>query len=292
MKQAIMENLLLLLFLVCLIAFVTYNFCETFKETFVSHGTNLKTVCLYAYVERSQNDKDNIEYFLSNGLESDMHYIFIINGPYTVKFPTRNNIDILLRKNSGYDFGAWAYALRNHKRLANLEFDYYLFINASVKGPYIQPSEKGSWYKQFTHLINEEVRLVGTTINIHTVDIQSLEKKGFHTPFTHVQSMVFCMDRECLKFLRPKVFYISKKESFGDIIVNHEIGMSQYVLKNGWNISCLAKRYQGVDYRKPHINFNTSSSKYGGDPYYKGAYFGGTLDKYEILFLKTNRNLE
>ena len=65
--------------------------------------------------------------------------------------------------------------------------------------------------------------------------------------------------------------------------------MSQRILAHGWNIDCLAKRYSGLDYRTITEDPNTSSVD--GDPYWDGAYFGGTLDPYELVFVKTDRNV-
>jgi hypothetical protein len=51
--------------------------------------------------------------------------------------------------------------------------------------------------------------------------------------------------------------------------------------------------YKGVNYRKldEFKNLNTDNNTFG-DILYKGAYFGGTIDPYEAVFVKTNRNLD
>src|SRR5436305_1950496 len=61
------------------------------------------------------------------------------------------------------------------------------------------------------------------------------------------------------------------------------------IKRNGWNICCLLEKYNSLDYRKPHRDINCSSLN--GDPLYEGAYFGGTAQLSELVFIKTNRNL-
>ena len=49
------------------------------------------------------------------------------------------------------------------------------------------------------------------------------------------------------------------------------------------------KGYRDLDYRLVKTQINESSSTYGGDPYFKGTYFGGTITPEEAIFFKNNR---
>jgi hypothetical protein len=71
------------------------------------------------------------------------------------------------------------------------------------------------------------------------------------------------------------------------VIREKEIGMSRRLLGHGWNIDCVLSKYQGRDYRRINTDINPTSVK--GDPYYVGAYFGGTIDPKEAVFFKYAR---
>lgn len=238
-----------------------------------------RTLCVFAYFEKDDTYRTNLQFFLTHGIHDGMDYVIVINGAMTrTMIPDRSNVRILWRRNTGYDFGAYQYAL-DHTEIE--QYSHFLFVNSSVRGPF----QKGSlaWEHHFLDLLRGNIRLVGTTINT-LFDYDG--KNGNHI---HVQSMVFCMDRNTLVFLRPEIFS-DKHLNTGrmwDVIVNKEIKMSQMILKRGWNLSCTARKFQGYDYRFLQKNINPPHS----DPCYPGAYFGGDLDAYEIIFIKTNRGL-
>jgi hypothetical protein len=252
-----------------------------------------KTLCIYTYFEKDQTYKKNCEYFLENGLNDSSDYLFVINGDSSIDFPKRTNIiNIIHRKNTGYDFQAYTEALRTIN-ISN--YNYFIFMNTSVRGPYID--NKSNWQSKFTNLIKGDTKLVGTTINIHCTrascnfdEEKHLKSIGLSRPYTHVQSQVFAMDRECLLFIKDRIFIdYNPNHSFIDTIINKEILMSQYVLKNNWNIDCVIPEYQGLDYRILKEDINPTSDE--GDANYAGAYFGRTLEAEEVIFIKTNRDL-
>ncbi len=101
---------------------------------------------------------------------------------------------------------------------------------------------------------------------------------------------MFAMDRECLKFLISKnLFENNNYKNYVEFIAIKEILMSQLILKNNWNISCIIPEYQNIDYRllKDDINF----SSINGDPNFTNACFGRSIHPYESIFIKINRNI-
>jgi hypothetical protein len=210
-----------------------------------------------------------------------MDYILVINGNHTLSsFPPR--VRVVQRENSGFDFDAYSHILLNV--IDTSLYTHFIFLNGSVRGPFAYRREvMDRWQDELLGLLTEDIRLVGTTINGGFPEIPKMT--------VHVQSQVFAMDRECLELLIKKgIFSISSvvENSKHNLIIQKEIGMSTIVLNNGWNISCLAKKLRGYDYRTTSM-----IETFWRDPCYKDAYFGESLDAREILFIKTDpmRNL-
>jgi hypothetical protein len=252
---------------------------------------NNNILILYCYYEKNNIYKNNLELFLKLGLNDECDYLFIINGELSVKIPDKKNIKVLFRKNEDYDFGAYYYALTT---IDINKYYYYFFINTSVRGPFIPTYTNIKWYQPFINLLINDVKLVGTTINI--LNNNSNESNTFYNitkftkPYTHVQSQMFAMNLECLKYLiSKKIFENNDYNNYIEFIAIKEILMSQLVLKNNWNISCILPEYQNIDYRllKNDINF----SSLNGDPNFTNSCFGRTIHPYETIFIKINRNI-
>jgi hypothetical protein len=103
--------------------------------------------------------------------------------------------------------------------------------------------------------------------------------------------MFFCIHSKYYNYLKKINFFneseINNAPNINYIIANKEIGLSQIAIKNGWNINCILSKYKNIDYT--HIQKDINFSSINGDPYYKNAYFGKTIDPYEVIFFKTNR---
>lgn len=251
----------------------------------------MKTICIYNYYEKDDTYKENLKFFLKNGLNDSSDFLFVVNGSSTVLFPRRNNLRVVYRKNEGYDFMAFSHGLN----IINIHsYDYFIFVNTSVRGPYMKNT--ANWQSVFTDMINKDVKLVGTTINIFCVKggchwpyENKLAELGLEKPYTHVQSMMFAMDRECLYYLKDRIFLEKALHRFDHTILYKEIMMTQFVLNNNWNINCTAPLYKGYDYRELDYDINPTSRC--GDSYYPGGYFGKTLIPDDVIFIKTNRDI-
>lgn len=283
------------LVLVVTVGYITYYFTSNI-ETFT---TNNKMVCLYAYYEKDETYKNNLLFFLDNAIIDSVDYYIIINGKSTVNIPKQSNISVIRRDNIGFDFGAYAHVINN---VISTHYDYYFFINSSVRGPFYSEQYKDTlWTDIFLQLFNApDVKLVGTSINIYDADEIQLFNKNYNLstifkrnhPFPHVQSMFFCIDNEYLQYLKSIQFFNEREitsQEMSSIIVNKEIGLSILALKKGWNINCLLPSYSGLDYRTITRDINPTSND--GDPYYPNCYFGKSIDKFDVVFFKTNREI-
>jgi hypothetical protein len=301
MKSIIKNNNLIfitsiiIIFIVTIIIFYTINYLlkkyNRKKEHFNNNNSSNSICTLYAYYEKNDLYKDNFTYFLNNGILDNVDYYIIINGECTINIPERSNITLFKRENKGYDFGAYSYAIKNIKR----EYNYYFFINTSVCGPYLKDSNK-PWTSYFLELFNDDVKVVGTSINILTSNTFSskYDLTNFYNknpPYSHVQSMFFCIDNEYYQHLKNINFFdedtMNNENNIKYIIVTKEIGLSQIALKEGWNINSILSKYKNLDYRV--INEDINNTSRNGDPYYPKSYFGEDIDKYEVIFYKNNR---
>jgi hypothetical protein len=237
-----------------------------------------KICVIYNYYEK------NFIYFLENGILNELDYYIIINGESSVKIPIKTNIRIYYRENKGYDFGAFSYVI--NKKI-NKKYDYYFFINTSVKGPYLK-DKNIKWHKNFLSLFNTNTHLVGTSINICT--IKQVQEKFSKKVVPHVQSMFFVLDHRFLNELKNENFFNEKEinnMNFNDVILNKEINLSQIAINKGYNINSILSKYKGLDYIYIKENINLTSTD--GDPYFTNGYFGETIDPYEVIFFKNTR---
>jgi hypothetical protein len=252
------------------------NMYEHFTQD--EFNVNNKYVCLYAYYEKNDVYKNNLMYFLKNGgILDNVDYYIIINGSSTVEIPKRDNIIVVRRDNIGYDFGAWSHIIENYIKK---KYDYYIFINSSVIGPYTPKNR--NWLDMFLSLFNkDDVKLVGSSINMYYTHL------GLKS---HVQSMFFILNNDGYQYLKSINFFNEKKINeikiiFPDLVYEKEIGMSQHILEKGWNINCILPEYRNLNYRIENININPT----GADPLHPNAYFGRTLTPEEVVFYKGYR---
>ena len=229
----------------------------------------------YSYFETKKSQK-NLKFFIKNGinLNNDIFYVFLINNhKYSVKIPNQKNIKIICRDNIGHDFGSWKHGLESIKKT----FDYYIFMNDTVCGPFLPRyiPKNISWYQMFCNLISKKVKLSGLTINYFPWGNKDKNLK-------HVQSMMFCTDKIGLEILKKNIFNLTTneyeniyKKNRKNFIIRFEIGISQQIIKNGFNIAALY-----VCDRKKHKT---------GDIWYNNSYFGTTINALETMFIKKNR---
>jgi hypothetical protein len=288
MKKSKLLYIFILLLIFVILFCIFYN--ETKKEKFTEKfTTNNKYVCFYAYYEKNQQYKENLEYFLNNrGILDNVDYYIIINGDSTVSIPEKDNIKIIKRENKGFDFGAWSHALKKIDK----SYDYYIFINTSVRGPYVKENE--NWLDKFMELFNKpDVKLVGSTINIledkHIFGDNLVERFNHEPPYSHVQSMFFILNNEAMQFLNEKDFFneesMNNETNIHTIILKNEISLSQYILENNWNINCIVPEYRDQDYRTLVHNINTGYS----DVVMPNGFFGRSLTPEEVIFYKAWR---
>ena len=72
--------------------------------------------------------------------------------------------------------------------------------------------------------------------------------------------------------------------------MGYEIVLSQLFLRRSWRIRGLLPEYDALDLNEPHTNPNPATPR-RDDLSYRHAYFGRSLHPYEVIFIKSNRDL-
>lgn len=232
-----------------------------------------KILILYAYFE-TPDAKRNLGFFCRHAIapQRDRHHVIVINGKCSIEdqIPKFENVTVLRRPNLGFDFGAWAHALRS---VEVGRFDHFFFLNSSVTGPFL-PSYRDTsrWPEVFMRLLNDRVKLVGLSIN------------GYLG--AHVQSMFLATDRTGLDvLLGGGIFTDNDRDTrkFEDVVIKREVRASKVILDSGFAIDCLAVPRSGRLKQNLPSDANT-------DVFYPGGYLHGhTLEPLDVVFFKTNR---
>lgn len=242
---------------------------------------------------------DNLLFFLNHGYINDPNIMFyvVFNGLIDTKsIDHYQKYNLVFKKrpqNIAYDFGCWCDVLFMKVKDHHLytEYSHYIFVNSSCCGPFLPTYVKDRWCDLFINKLSDTVKLVGPTIN-------------YYHGRPHVQSFMMCTDRVGLDIainaiiLSPLLDDIYKNINLSDIknkddfVHRNEVGLSAHIIKNGYNIACLLKAYENIDFR------NLKSSKlplpFGvaiDDHSYENKYFGISFHPYEVIFFKANRNI-
>lgn len=251
-----------------------------------------KTLVIYHYYEKDDFYRDNFLHFLTFGYSQELDFRIIISGTHTVDLPNAKNISYIFTENLGNDFGGYCSVVSQLKSIH--EYEYFFFVNSSVRGPFLVTREKRVWVEYFIDELQSGVGIVGTTINIPpinaTCSINYSEEYGALQNYSHVQTTCYLLPQKSLLYLMGMDFFNSsgifdKEEAIRD----YELKLSQLIKQNGWNMRCLLAEYNAIDYRLPHQDINPTSDN--GDPCFVDAYFGRTIYPSETIFVKTNRKI-
>lgn len=250
------------------------------------------TAVVYHYFERDLTYKNNLIYFLSVAILESVDYFILISGDCTVALPARPNVTYIKTENWNNDFGGYI----KFFQVAPVDnYDFFVFINSSVRGPFLPSYSKMPWVNAFTERLCGDVHLVGASINIlpesatHTRRFSAVY--GYTPPFVHAQTTAYALSANAARYLIDIGFYnveraLTKKE----VIVQYELRLSQEIIRHGWNIGCFLPGYEGLDYRNLSMTYPNISSR-NGDVLFERAFYGRTLAPTEAMFVKVNRNM-
>lgn len=164
------------------------------------------------------------------------------------------------------------------KRYPNLlQHKYYVFLDSSVRGPFLPSYVDVPWHRLLTQRITDTTKLVGATISCAPFKYNEQEN-GF-VIYPYVLGYVTATDQigmGVLNSTQPSVFHCFHDRL--DILRFGVIGMSEAMLRNNYNIGSLMLKYQNVDFR--------DGSKWACndrvDPHADGHYDGTSLNPLEV----------
>ena len=234
-----------------------------------------KTLVLYVF----HNFNDRVQHFINNAVffDENIDFIFIANDR-NIQFEVPTYAKKLVRDNIGFDFGGWSEGLFTDNLYKN--YEHFIFVNSSVKGPFLPEYYKGKWTDIYLNNLKDNVKLFGSTINTC----------GNPTTHAHVQSYIFSMDISTLQYLMDSAIFsmTNYAKTFGEAIWNKEVLMSRKILEKGWNIDSLLPLYKNVDFTFRTKSPHNYSIPFLDDLMYMN--FRGVLwNEHQLVFVKGNR---
>lgn len=251
----------------------------------------MKIATIYHYYELNETYKENFIYFLNTSIIDQVEYFFYISGSCTVELPSLSNVQYANIENKNNDFGG---VVEFSKNKDSLNFDTYIFVNSSMRGPFLPPYYSPDWYEVFTSKLSNKIAMVGSSINL--LPIESFhsdyfnKKFNYSPPYIHVQTTAYALSSVGYRLLSKNGFFsVSQNLKKNDVISHYEILLSQIILNNDYSIASILPTHEEFSISKRGVDFKDTTKN--GDSLYKAAFYGRTLNPTESVFIKTNRNL-
>jgi len=248
------------------------------------------TLVVYQFFQKDESYVDNFLHFLVEGYDEANDHVVVVAGPCTIALPRLRKLRYLFTENKNHDYGGYCEVVNNCAAI--FDYERVFFVNSSVRGPFVPPMETRKWTQIFRDKLVDGVGLVGSSINILTGPVADSyqARHGGQPPYSHVQTMAYCLPRAALRSLHARGFYaITQALPKQEVIEEYEVRLSQWLLSECWDIACLLPEYDAIDYRQPHAEINPTSVN--GDPSHPNGYFGRSAHPYEVMFVKTNRGI-
>jgi hypothetical protein len=202
-----------------------------------------KTARVLIIYDCQENKKltENILFFLHNGYIDNPQYDYIFISSLKIQiYPQKSNIKIVDNMQTILS--------------SNPIYDYYIFINSTVRGPFFPVYAKNKltcWPDLFSSKLNDFTKLVGPIISINDIDCPTVDDS-----FLMTDSVGFNL--------------IIKD---GTLLANP----SKIILENNYNIGCLLYKYRDIDFTKTLNIIYKDEGNPCGNPY-------------EVIFFKGDEN--
>ena len=209
----------------------------------VYNSMKTRYACIFVHYDRDPLITDDCVYHLEKLSEfCDVYFVSsaesLANSPEEVNKIKPFCAQILIRKNSGYDFGCWSHVIRkNYSRLCN--YEGVLLANDSNWGPLRDFTDTFARIERY----KSEADFMGLTSSI--------------TPSWHLQSFFIFYSRKVFSssFFKLHWFNIGILGSKYEIIMNYEVGWSARLIRLGFKGIAL---YGASEATNPtHVNWES-----------------------------------
>ena len=254
-------------------------------------SNNMKTAIIYHYYEANVTYKENLIFFLNVAISSEIDCYVYISGTCSIELPSYDNVKYINIENKNNDFGA---AISFSHLKESESYDNYIFINCSVRGPFLTTYYPYKWYEVFTSKLTKKTAIVGSSINLLPESCKDsryfADKIVSPGPYIHVQTPAFALSSDGYMLLKKEKFFeVDDKLSHIDVILRWEIMLSQTLLDNNFNIASILPTYESFSVTSKKIDYKTTLKN--GDPLRRSSFYGRSLSPLETLFVKTNRDI-
>lgn len=269
-------------------------------------------VVSYAYKDGSKVQRENLKFFLSRGLTTreDVHFVFTLNDAprcsYQELIPRRPNIDVVCRKNTGFDTCAHSRVI-NSRKFQNKK--YFVILNGSTRGPFSlgdcvfvnqsTPTLHQYCISEGRKKINRQRKLdlagrfwVDRFINLIENSRNRGKLAGAYISCEkapHVQSWLAVAHRDVLEDLKQTMHCFPSQ---AEAIEKGEIYLSTSILNHGFNILSAIKDYERTDFRakvsEKFCRNHNPGTALGFCPYG----FCRSLHPLETIFFKNSGGIE
>jgi hypothetical protein len=247
------------------------------------------TLVVYIFSKTDTEYEDNLMFFLKWGVQENdgCDYVFILQDMDGVQMPDLTgklppNARVERHQNGCYDWGTIGW-LFDTKKVDTSKYKYFIFMNSSVRGPFIPTYGQGfkRWHEQIVSRITDKVKLVGPTISCEgSPKDGNIDGEWRTNP--HVQSYVLATDQVGLKLMQDDGKVFACYVNMWDTIFYSELGSSLAILRGGYNLDSFMVRYQDVDWTN-EANWECNSRV---NPYGESYYDGISLTPFEVMFVK------
>ncbi|KAI8823999.1 uncharacterized protein EV422DRAFT_518560 [Fimicolochytrium jonesii] len=216
---------------------------------------------------------ENIEFFLKHGLQSNVDILFVLNSPLpsNITIPEHYpNIYVWQKENACYDLGSFKQGVERMRDVYKKTYIKYLVVNASVRGPFLPTyAQHSCWADLFTSRLSSTVKMVGTTYNCD---------EWFPK---HVQSMLLAFDQVGYD---AAIGPMDCPKQLSEAITTGEIRFTDRIHEKGYQVDAVMSAFHGIkDFER------VCNQK---DVNFPNLYFGRSLHPYEVVFIKSNRNID
>ncbi|DBA72717.1 TPA: hypothetical protein ACH3X2_010115 [Trebouxia sp. C0005] len=242
---------------------VVYHYYESLTTCEEDEEVQLIRSNLLSFLRFAVRENDGADYVISMGGRMNPSLLDLI--------PAFCNVRLRFVDNSTMhsDTCSFQKALVEFGPALLQQYKYFVVINNGMRGPFAranQGMELHHWTRPFIDKLNSHVKLVGPYL--------SCEIK------VHVQGPFLVMDRVGVRYLLD--IWGGCWSDHQTDIENGEVGLSQAILADGYNIASMQHEYQGLDFRQQPDRLQCKGRLGGANP----TFCCDTPDPFQLHWVK------